>query len=519
MLADQLIRYTSILSQSPTGNHIQNMPQSSGAVMVFLPVHLPASCLFERTFFMIFLAPGSNAPLVSQLVASISLAINQRQLRPGSKLPSIRKLSHSHKVSHFTVVEAYDRLVALGLLKVVPNAGFYVRELAVNGVYEMPADTLIQPSEFDFDAYLLLQRVFQPMGMEVRSGVGMLPEQWTDNEGLRRSLRGLARSVPSDYSGYGVAKGSAKLRAKLAEKLIDNQITAHPEQIILTSGASHALDLAVRYLVQRGDSVLVDEPGYHNLFLNLHLQGAMLLGVPRTRDGIDLVQLEHLIVQHRPKVFFTNTRLQCPTGTSLSLAVAHRLLQLADKHDFLIVENDIYADLDPSGQQALAGMDQLSRVIYIGSFSKTIAPALRVGFIAARQELIHELLPLKLVGGLTTSEITEELVLEVLLQGRHRKHVKQLQSQLAEAHDAVGQRLREMGMELFVEPGAGMFLWARHPQIDDSTVLATQAKEKKILLAPGQLFMPNASAVPWIRFNVAHSMDDRLYRFLGEICP
>ena len=468
---------------------------------------------------MMFLDSASQAPLVSQIVAGISLAIKQQQLRPGSKLPSIRKLSQSHKVSHFTVVEAYDRLVAAGLLKAVPNAGFFVRELADSVICAAPAEAadVDAHGEFDFDAYLLLQRAFQPMGTEGRPGVGLLPEQWADDDGLQRSLRVLARSAPGDFSGYGIAKGSAKLRARLVEKLADSRIAAHPEQIILTGGASHALDLVVRYLVQRGDPVLVDEPGYHNLFFNLHLQGARLLGVPRTRDGIDLEQLEQLIVQHRPKVFFTNTRLQCPTGTSLSLAIAHRLLLLAHKHDFLIVENDIYADLDPSGQQALAGMDQLSRVIYIASFSKTIAPALRVGFIAARQELIDELLPLKLVSGLTTSQITEELALEVLLQGRHRKHVKQLQSRLAEAHEVVGRRLRSVGMEPYVEPYAGLFLWARHPQIEDSTALAMQARDEKILFAPGQLFMPDARVVPWIRFNVAHSMDDRIYRFLGEI--
>ncbi|MCS5516664.1 PLP-dependent aminotransferase family protein [Pseudomonas qingdaonensis] len=140
-------------------------------------------------------------------------------------------------------------------------------------------------------------------------------------------------------------------------------------------------------------------------------------GVPRTRDGIDLDVLEAQIREHRPKVFFTNTRLQCPTGTSLTLAVAHRLLQLAEKYDFLIVENDIYADLDPSDQQALAGMDQLARVIYVASFSKSIAPSLRVGFVAAHRDLIDELVPLKMASGLTTSAIAEELALEVLLQG------------------------------------------------------------------------------------------------------
>lgn len=466
---------------------------------------------------MMFLDPNSEAPLVSQIVTGIRQAINEQRLRPGSKLPSIRKLAQTHKVSHFTAVEAYDRLVALGYLTPVRNAGFFVRDPATGVITEEVSASTLSDSEFDFDAYLLLQKVFQPMDLELRPGVGLLPEEWTDQEGLQRSLRALARSEPNNYSGYGTAKGSTRLRVKLAEKLADARIAAHPEQIMLTSGASHALDLVVRYLVQPADTVLVDEPGYHNLLLNLHLQKARLLGVPRTRDGIDLTVLEALIQRNKPKVFFTNTRLQCPTGSSLSLAVAHRLLQLAEKYDFLIVENDIYADLDPSGQQALAGMDQLSRVIYIGSFSKTIAPALRVGFIAAHPELIDELVPLKLLSGLTTSQISEELVLDVLLQGRHRKHVKQLQGQLALAHDTVARRLEAVGMEIFTEPRAGLFLWVRHPLIDDSTALAMKAKDANILIAPGQLFMPDARVVPWMRFNVAHSGDERIYAFLQQL--
>ncbi|RJG13576.1 PLP-dependent aminotransferase family protein [Pseudomonas cavernicola] len=464
---------------------------------------------------MLFLDPCSDAPLVSQIVNSIQQAIDEQRLRPGAKLPSIRKFAQTHHVSHFTVVEAYDRLVALGYLVPVRNAGFYVRGQAGDTHTDEPSTATEQgDSEFDFDAYLLLQKVFQPLDVEIRPGVGLLPLEWTNQEGLQRSLRALARVEPSSFSSYGHTKGDVRLRGKLADKLTDYNITSCPEQILLTNGASQALDLVSRYLVQRGDTVLVDEPGYHNLFLNLRLQGAKLVGVPRTVAGLDVTALESAVRTHRPKVFFTNTRLQSPTGTSLPLAVVHRLLQLAEKYDFLIVENDIYADLDPNEQQVLAGMDQLARVIYIGSFSKVIAPALRVGFIAAHRDLIDELAPLKMISGLTSSEITEALVFDVLLQGRHRKHVKQLRETLAVAHEVVARRLASAGMSIFVEPRAGLFLWARHLLTDDAAALAIRAKGKKILLAPGQLFMPDARAVPWIRFNVAHSLDDRLYAFL-----
>lgn len=460
---------------------------------------------------MFLIDPSSETPLVTQIVESVAKAIDEQRLRPGSKLPSIRKFAQTHGVSHFTVVEAYDRLVARGSLTASPNAGFYVR-----GALLDESATGEMETEFDFDTRLLLHKVFQPLGMELFPGIGQLPESWLDGEGVQRGLRQLAREEPQGFGRYGHSKGLLRLRGKLADRLADAGITASPEQLLLTAGASQALDLASRYLVQHGDPVLVDEPGYHNLFLNLRLQGARLLGVPRHVDGLDLDRLEELVREHRPKVYFIQTRLQSPTGSSLSLAACHRLLQMAERYDFLIVENDIYADLDTGGRLLLANLDQLSRVLYIGSLSKAISPALRVGFIAAHPELIEELVPLKMASGLTSSELTETLALDILLQGRQRKHIRQLRERLSEAHEAVSRRLEAAGLELFHEPRAGLFLWARHLTVHDATSLAKRAKEEKILLFPGQLFMPDGRQVPWMRFNVAHSLDERLYRFLAR---
>lgn len=460
---------------------------------------------------MLLIDPASPLPLVQQIVNAIRQAIEEQRLRPGSKLPSIRKLSQANQVSHFTVVEAYDRLVALGLLEAVRNAGFFVRgqpdEVA-------PAPSAEPEGDFDFDDHLLLRKVFHPLEVDIRPGVGTLPERFLAHEGLPRSLHALARENGDSLYCYGNAKGHAGLRGKIADQLADAHIGASAEQVLLTGGASQALDLVSRYLVQRGDPVLVDEPGYHNLFRNLRLQGARLVGVPRTPTGLDLVALEAALQQHRPKVYFINARLQTPTGTSLEPAVCYRLLQLAEKYDFLIVEDDIYADMDPRGQVSLASLDQLSRVIYIGSFSKVIAPSLRCGYIAAHPELIDELESLKMACGLTSSELTEALAYEVLLQGRQRKHVKQLREELMRGHELVVPRLKAAGMQLFCEPRAGMFIWARHAELEDATAMAERARDARILLAPGQLFMPDGRPVPWMRFNVLHSQDERLYRFL-----
>jgi len=278
------------------------------------------------------------------------------------------------------------------------------------------------------------------------------------------------------------------------------------------------MDLVARRLVRPGDAVLVDDPGYPNLLFSLRFLGARLIGVPRTPVGYDLSALEKLVIEHSPKVFFTQPRLQSPTGSVAQLAHLHRVMQLADKHDFLVVENDIYADLDPEPRPSLASLDQLNRVIYISSFSKTISPNIRVGYLAANPDLLEDLAQLKMISGLTSSEFSERLAHGALTDGRCRKHVKGLRERLAKAHVATAAKLIELGFEIFCEPKAGIFLWARHPAIADSAELAYKAAEQDILLGPGHLFSADLQPSPWLRFNVIFCDDPALYTFLQSQC-
>jgi DNA-binding transcriptional MocR family regulator len=250
----------------------------------------------------------------------------------------------------------------------------------------------------------------------------------------------------------------------------------------------------------------------------LRFLGARLLGVPRAPGGYDLAALEALLVEHQPKVFFTQPRLQSPTNSVAPVAQLHRVLQLAEKHDLAIVENDIYADLDPEARPSLASLDQLRRVVYLSSYSKTISPNIRVGYLVARPDLLDELAQLKMVSGLTSSDITERLAFGALTEGRWRKHLKSVRDRLADAHGRVAQRLTGLGFELFGEPKAGMYLWARHPDLPDGAELSQQAVGDGIMLGPGQLFLVEPRTTGWLRFNVAFSDDERVYAFLaGQI--
>ena len=457
---------------------------------------------------MFTLHPESSTPLVVQIVEGFSELIQAGALRAGAKAPSIRQFAHAHGVSVYTVVDAYDRLVALGYFVSRPHSGFFVRrrETPVPG-------SGARGQNYNFDSMWYLRRVFENRALRIKPGCGWLPGDWLFEEGLRRSLRGMA-AEEVELGGYGEPKGFPLLRQLVRDLLAEQEIALGAEQVLLTNGSSQAMDMVARRLVREGDTVLVDEPGYPNLLFSLRFLGAKLVGVPRTPNGYDLQALEQLIELHRPKVFFTQPRLQSPTGSVAQLAHLHRVVQLAEKHQLLVVENDIYADLDPEPRPSLASLDQLQRVVYISSFSKTISPNLRVGYVAAHPDMLEDLAQLKMISGLTSSEFAERLAYGALVDGRWRKHLRGLRERLAQAHQGVAQQLEGLGFELFTEPKAGMFLWARHPDLRNSTELAYQAAESGILLGPGHLFSTDLAPSPWLRFNVAFSQAPELWDFL-----
>ncbi|MBP9907410.1 MAG: PLP-dependent aminotransferase family protein [Rhodoferax sp.] len=457
---------------------------------------------------MLTLHPQSTVPLVTQIVTGFRAAIDGGDMRAGSKAPSIRQFAHAHNVSVFTVVDAYDRLVAQGYFASRPHSGFFVKQRP-NKVTELPG----HGPNFSFDSMWYLRRIFENRALRLKPGCGWLPGDWLFQDGVRRGLRSLAAD-DVDLSGYGEPKGYLPLRQLVRDLLAEQEISVGVEQVLLTQGSSQAMDLVARRLVRPGDAVLVDDPGYPNLLFSLRFLGAQLVGVPRTAAGYDLSALEKLIIEHSPKVFFTQPRLQSPTGSVAQLSHLHRVMQLADKYNFLVVENDIYADLDPEPRPSLASLDQLNRVIYISSFSKTISPNIRVGYLAANPDQLEDLAQLKMISGLTSSEFSERLAHGALIDGRWRKHVKGLRERLAKAHSATASKLLQLGFELFNEPKAGIFIWARHPGIADSAELAYKAVEQDILLGPGHLFDAELQPSPWMRFNVIFCDEPALYTFL-----
>ena len=465
------------------------------------------------TQFRLICDRSSVKTLVEQVTQAVHTAIESRVLRAGDALPSVRTLARTHALSPFTVAEAYQRLALSGQIVSHPGSGYRVTDVRPAVVAGAPAWSV--PT---LNAAWLLSDVFADHSVPIKAGCGWLPGEWLDESDLQQALRALGRVPGPRYGGYGHPFGMALLREQIAALLRRNAIDADTSNVLLTQGATQALDIVVRTLLRPGDTVLVEDPCYCNLLQILQLSGLRVIGVERTAQGHNPELLARTISREQPKAFFVNTVLQNPSGTTLPLDSARQLLALANRFGFWLIEDDIYRALAPSEAPCLAALDALRRVIYISGFSKTIAPTLRVGYIAAHPDILADLARTKMAVGLTSSEVTERVVANILSEGHYEKHVGLLVEKLQASHDRVAKNMRAAGMEIFHEPGAGLFLWGQLPiEPSQSIRVASQALRHGIWLAPGSYFRPEDQASNWFRFNVASADNPVLWDFVRAL--
>ncbi len=448
--------------------------------------------------------------LVEQIADGLRQLIEHKKLRAGQRLPSVRRFALDHGVSNSTIVDAYERLVARGLLTARRGAGFFIAKRESPEPAGLP---FVRPEPV-IDSAWLLSEVFADERVPIKAGCGWLPGKWLDGKGLHEAERHIMRAPGAQQVGYGHPYGYAPLRQIIAKSFERWSLDLSSDQVLTTHGATQALDLIIRTLVKRGDTVVVENPGYCNLIAMLRLADIHIVGVPRIPSGVDTDALELLARTHRPKLFFTNPVLQNPTGTTYTPACAMRVLQIAERYGFWVLEDDLSRALAQPTDPMLAALDALQRVIYVSGFSKTIAPSLRLGYIVCSAELARELVRTKMILTLTSSEITERLVHAALTEGHHRKHVERLSSALLAAQAEVSAKLQEVGLIPFATPRGGMFYWARLERDDMSaTEIADRALQKGIWLAPGEFFHLSKPALPWFRFNVAYSDVPVLFEF------
>jgi DNA-binding transcriptional MocR family regulator len=453
--------------------------------------------------------PASRVEIAA---AFIRERVANRALARGARLPSVRELAAKLEVSKSTIVEAYDRLVAEGAVVARRGSGFFVagaaRPLTLTATDPPPAPA-IDPSWINRHAMTCAPDFLCP-------GAGWLPDSWVLDLGVQRAMRLAARDDPGRRRQYDEPLGYAPLRRLFSVRLAERGVMADFDQIVVTDSCSQALDLVCRFLLSPNDTVVVDDPCYFNFHSLLRANRARTVTVPMTADGPDVTELERVFSEHRPRLYLTNAGLQNPTGATSLPAVVHRILRLAEQHDVTILEDDTFADFEAEPSTRLAGLDGFRRVVQVGSATKAVGAAMRCGYIAAPQDWIAQLVELKLATTMGNSATGAAILHRVLTESGYRRHLDGLRRKLADAMGRAVRNLRGHGLAPWIEPRAGIYLWACLPEGVSAADVARHALTRKVMFAPGPAFSASDAARGCLRFNVSRCGDPRVYEVLDE---
>ncbi|MDH2328299.1 PLP-dependent aminotransferase family protein [Cereibacter sp. SYSU M97828] len=449
------------------------------------------------------------ASRVDKLVEEVIRQVAAGVYRSGQRLPSVRQGASLHGVSKNTMAEAYDRLVVRGVVAARAGSGFY----ATGEWPTAPVPTTPHVAEAIGIVSLLREQLEQHY--EVRAGDGRPPASWMEGSEIRRFMRS-SRSSEVEY-GYGSPWGLAGLRHWLRMSLAERQIPVAEDGIALTHGINHGQDLIIRHLLEPGDTVFVDSPGYYPLFGKLRLANIVVVPIRRGPDGPDLADLAEKLERHRPEIYFTQSQAHNPTGSGLSPAQAFSILQMAELHDFRIVEDDVFADILPPTLPRLAAFGKPERVIYLGSFSKTLSAGLRCGYVAAAPDIVRRIVDIKMLTTVSTSAHVEQLVLDLIEGGHYLRHLRRLRTRIDEAMKESVAALASVGLKVTPPSIPGFYLWVPLPEGTDEEAMVRRAAARDIFIAPSSVFHPDrAEMSSGMRINVAYGADPRLIEFLKE---
>ncbi|MGV3678376.1 MAG: PLP-dependent aminotransferase family protein [Acidovorax sp.] len=474
--------------------------------------------------------------LTEQLSARFGERIRNRLLAPGARLPSVRQCALQHSVSPSTVVAAYDQLLAQGLVEARKNRGFFVREVAPAGS-EAPEAVDVAAMEAaggnwttahwfaargagrgspPVNATALIRGMFHKISDKPQPGMGVLPPQWLESTFMPAAVRKVTSTrALQEYSlQYGEPLGDSGLRRLLVKKLASLSVHTAPENILTTVGATHALDIVSRTLLRPGDPVMVEEPGWAVEFARLAALGMHILPVPRRADGPDLEVMARYCEVHKPKLYVSVSVFHNPTGYCLSPGSAHRILQLANQHNFHIVEDDTYSHIAPEHATRLTALDGLQRTIYVSGFAKILAPNWRIGFLAAPPGLVEQLLDTKLLATLTTPALLEKALALCIEQGQLRRHAERIRTRLDAARARSVKLALGAGCTFAADP-VGLFGWVDTGV--DTDALSQRMLDEGYLLAPGALFHAERKPSTLMRVNFATTQDATFWRTFERI--
>ena len=444
--------------------------------------------------------PDSSVPLYRQIATQLATRIRQGTLPPGYRLPATRRLATELDTHRNTIVAAFDHLAASGLVTSGVGRGTFVAEPTEPTpdleprTAPFPWSSVISRAT-DGSALALAERLRRQAaaipGQDLVNLQRMQPaDELLPVEDLRRCMAHVLRTEGAATLGYAPREGLPRLRAAIADDLARRSVPVATDELLVTTGSQQALDLIARVLIEPGDTVLVQNATYAGAIHVLAAAGARLVGVPEDSEGPEMGALDRLGCAGA-KGLYLMPNGQNPTGRTISAPRREALVQWSRRWAVPLIEDDYCADLDLDGiptPPALRALD--SQVLHIGTFSKRLIPALRIGYVAFPAGLRRHLPPLKHAMDLGCSLLLQHALAEFLERGYLRTHLRRVLPEYKKRRDALERSLRRHlpdGIELS-RAQRGVVTWLSLPDPIDPQEVFTAALERGVLVSPDTLF-------------------------------
>jgi DNA-binding transcriptional MocR family regulator len=461
------------------------------------------------------------APLYHQLADQIAEMIRSGTLRAGDRVPSVRALSQQQGVSVSTVLQAYQRLEDSGVIEARPQSGYYVRRQAA--AVEEPSSSRPPRRALNVEvnelADAVLSATFDPD--VVTFGSACAAPELFPLERVRRVISSLARRDRDALGRYGLPPGTERLRRAVARRALAWGCRIDHRHLITTSGCMEAIHLCLRAVTKPGDLVALESPTYYGFLQILQMLGLRALEIPtHPRTGISLEALELALAEHPVKAVLAMPNVSNPIGASMSDQAKKRLVELLAAKNVPLIEDHIYADLsfDAAAPRAAKAFDRSGNVMLCGSFSKTLSPGLKVGWIEPGR-WGDRLRMLKWVASGGQNELMELAVAELLESGGYERQLRQLRRRFESQVDAARGTIAETfprGTRV-TRPTGAYILWLELPRSVDSVALFERLLERGITIAPGPMFSASQRYRNCVRISIGQAWTERHERALREV--
>ncbi|HTP86211.1 MAG TPA: PLP-dependent aminotransferase family protein [Bryobacteraceae bacterium] len=446
-------------------------------------------------------------------------------LRPGEKVPSVRRTSTNEGVSVSTTLQAYMLLESRGYIEARPQSGFYVRAREVARPREprpsLPGRQATRVGVSGLMSKLLLAASDPDV---VPLGAACPASELLPLRRLNRILTGLVRRHGGQMNEYDFAPGNAELRRQVARRSLDWGGRLGPEDVLVTSGATEALHLSLSAVTKPGDVVAVESPAFFGILLQLEALGLKALEVPcHPQEGLCLEALSDALRRHRVRACVASPNFSNPLGSTMSDDAKRELVEMLTRRGIPLIEDDLYGDIQFEGvrPKVAKAFDREGLVLLLSSFSKLIAPGYRIGWLTAGR-FQQRVETLKMTSTLATPSMLQRVIAQYLESGAYDRHLRRVRAafrlQIEQMTAAVSEHF-PAGTRV-ARPRGGFVLWVELPHGVDSLDLFERALAEGISISPGPMFSARQRFRNYIRLNCGYPWSprlDRAIRTLGRL--